>query len=436
MPLTKTTYKKTGIPWMPEIPRDWKLIKGKYAFINEKELNSDLSENNRLSLTLKGVIKRKINDNEGLNPLNFATYQKFRKDDLVFKLIDLENINTSRVGIVPENGIMSSAYIRLIPKQLSFPRFYYYLYYSWYLKNIYNGLGSGVRATMSSKDLMDLFVPLPPLSEQTTIAHYLDLKTAKINTFIKNKTCLIALLKEQRQAVINDMVSGKRVLVDGKLQKPTQTKDSGIAWLGAIPRDWAVRRLKNVCDVVLGKMLCGEDKGGYSLKPYLKSKNIGRENVIIDNVEKMWFSDKELENYRIKENDLLVSEGGEVGKTCIWKNEIEECYIQNSVHKLTLFPDCLPEYYLFWMGILGEIGYFKSIVNQVSIAHLTRDKIVKVKCLYPPKKQQTAITNYLKTKTAQIDQSIAKAQKEIALIKEYKEAMIGEAVVGKLNINK
>ncbi len=208
-------------------------------------------------------------------------------------------------------------------------------------------------------------------------------------------------------------------------------KKTGISWLPEMPSHWEVRRLKYVCDVVLGKMLCDEDKGGYSLKPYLKSKNIGRGHLILDDVDNMWFSKKELQTYRIRKDDLLVSEGGDVGKTCIWKDELEECYIQNSVHKLTFFDDCSSGYYLYWMSMLRAIGHFKSIANQVTIAHLTKDKILKVPALYPPLAEQRAIARYLDDKTSKIDSLIACTETKIRLMKAYKGALILGAVSGR-----
>lgn len=129
---------------------------------------------------------------------------------------------------------------------------------------------------------------------------------------------------------------------------PTYThyKPSGVQWLGDIPEHWEVKRLKFIADVVLGKMLCNEDKGNYQLKPYLKSKNIQWLNVDIASVDQMWFSQEEMIEYRLKEGDLVLSEGGEVGKTCIWNNELEECYIQNSAHKVTFQHD-YSKYYLY-----------------------------------------------------------------------------------------
>ena len=95
-------HKETGIPWIATIPNSWQLIKGKFLFKKLKQINKDLECKNLLSLTYKGVLNKDFNSNDGLRPKDYNTYQLFNKDDLVFKMIDLENIKTSRVGIVHE----------------------------------------------------------------------------------------------------------------------------------------------------------------------------------------------------------------------------------------------------------------------------------------------------------------------------------------------
>ena len=108
-------------------------------------------------------------------------------------------------------------------------------------------------------------------------------------------------------------------------------KPSDIQWLGDIPEHWEVKKLKYVSSIKLGKMLTPEDKGNFFLKPYLRAQNINWLKTNVEDVKEMWFSETELETFRIKYNDLLVSEGGEVGRTCIWEDELEECY--NSFNK-------------------------------------------------------------------------------------------------------
>src|SRR5690606_24769591 len=115
--------------------------------------------------------------------------------------------------------------------------------------------------------------------------------------------------------------------------------------------------------IVLGKMLCPTNKGGFLLKPYLKSKNIQWLKVDVSSVDEMWFSKKELKLYRLKFEDLILSEGGEVGKVCIWQGEIDECYIQNSAHLVRMNSEFNSRLYLYQMYACGMYGYFDKIVN-------------------------------------------------------------------------
>lgn len=130
---TYQNYISTGIRWNAEMPAHWDCDKAKRYFDNPKVINKDGKEKNVLSLTLKGVVRNDVDHPIGLAPADYATYQLFDKDELVFKLIDLENISTSRVGIVWEKGIMSSAYIRLKPRVSLNLRYFYYQYFDWWL---------------------------------------------------------------------------------------------------------------------------------------------------------------------------------------------------------------------------------------------------------------------------------------------------------------
>ena len=163
------SYKGSGVEWIGPIPSSWDLIRGKFVFQNKKEINNENQESNLLSLTLNGVLNKDINSNDGLRPTEYSTYQIFEKDDLVFKLIDLENTQTSRVGLVHERGIMSPVYIRLEPQKRISPKYSHYHYYDLYKQHIYNFLGSGVRSSLTPSNLLKIELPLPPPSEQQQI---------------------------------------------------------------------------------------------------------------------------------------------------------------------------------------------------------------------------------------------------------------------------
>ena len=422
-----TNLKNTSVAWMPEIPSNWDLMRGKFLFKSRKVINDKMQCNDRLGLTLRGVIDRFEGDGVGLNPNDLRTYQIFNENELVFKLIDLENKNTSRVGFVHKRGIMSSAYIRVMNNANVNMRYFYYQYYNLYQRFIFNMIGQGVRATMSSSDLLNIPVAIPPLEVQNRIVAYLDKKNNKIDQFIRNKERLIELAIENKEKEIWKIVSGKNL-------KANKVKNSSIKCIGEIPDSWDVKNLNYISNVVLGKMLCNENKGNYKLKPYLKSKNIGWESVIVNEVDEMWYSKNEMKTYRIHKNDLLVSEGGEVGKTCIWNDEIKECYIQNSVHKITFKKNMNPIFFLYYLYTLGKSSYFKSIVNQVSIGHLTREKLVKVKCIVPPFEIQNNLVEQILEQIELANTIIFKAQKELFKIEEYREALITDLVTGKRSV--
>lgn len=219
------------------------------------------------------------------------------------------------------------------------------------------------------------------------------------------------------------------------MKKYNKYKDSGIEWIGEIPEHWEVKKLKFFADVVLGKMLTPDDKGNYELKAYLRAKNIEWTKPNVEDVKEMWFSESELNQYRVRKSDLLVSEGGEVGRTCIWNDEIEECYIQNSVHKVSLLNNCNSIYFLNQFVLFGSKGHFDAIVNKISIAHLTKEKLKDISFVYPPLDEQHSIATYLDRKTAQIDDLISKKEKLIELLKEERAAMINQAVTKGLDNN-
>lgn len=195
--------------WLGNFPEHWSVERGKFLFRNKKELNNDLRCELILSLTLNGVMHKKDLTARSLVPSDYSTYQIFYPNDLVFKLIDLENFQTSRVGIVKEKGIMSSAYIRLIPNNKLNSKFFYYYYYSLYLQGIYNFMGMGVRASLNFSDLLNIPVLVPPENEQEKIVKFLDNALAKIQSFENTIGAKFAITKEYRSSLIYSAVTGK-----------------------------------------------------------------------------------------------------------------------------------------------------------------------------------------------------------------------------------
>ena len=283
------------------------------------------------------------------------------------------------------------------------------------------------REGLSKEDICNFEFDIPPLEEQGRIVSYLNDKTGKIDA----RVSLLTKKRDAYQRLKKALIS--RVVTKG-LNPNAKFKPSGVDWIGEIPEGWKVKRIKEIGSLKLGKMLSEKPIPGYKLCKYLKSKNIGHLYLNMDSVEEMYFSEEEMNQLMLHKEDLLLSEGGEVGKTAIWNGELEECGIQNSVHKLTTFKGFSPKYYLYYSYMLSDNGYYKSIVNLVSIMHLTYEKLRRVVVLAPPLSEQQSIASYLDEKCSEIDANIANLEKQIEKYKELKRALISEVVTGKRRV--
>lgn len=203
----------SGVEWLGTVPKHWELKKSRQVLIRAKELNAGMRCANRLSLTLGGVLPRSLEDANGLQASNYETYQIVKEDDLIFKLIDLENVNTSRVGLVPEEGIVSPVYIRLSSRGAAvLPKFGYYWFYSMYLLQIFNKMGAGVRQAMSADELLSIRIALPPPDEQLQIVEALDGRLQSLKLLREKTELVIARLKRYRASVISAAVTGNCVI--------------------------------------------------------------------------------------------------------------------------------------------------------------------------------------------------------------------------------
>lgn len=421
-------YKDSGIVWLGKIPEHWDIKPGLSIFTEKKIKNIGLVEKQVLSLSYGKIIIKPVEKLRGLVPESFETYQIVESGDIIIRSTDMQNDHTSlRTGLVKDKGIITSAYICLSSNNAEYSDYNHWLLHGLDLMKVFYGLGSGLRQNLSWNDFKRLLLPVISPEEKTQIARYLDWQTSKINKFIKNKKKLIALLKEQKQNIINEAVT-KGINPNVKM------KNSGIEWIGEIPEHWEVRRLKNISKVILGKMLKTTPSDGDELKPYLRSVNVQWMKINQNDISSMWFSQNELKQYRLKNNDLVVCEGGEVGRASLWCEELEECYIQNAVHKITAYSCIMSKFLLYQFVMLGSKSAFNSIVNRVSIAHLTREKLVVVLFAVPPKEEQLSIVEFIEKETALIDKTIARTEKEIELIQEYRTRLVSDVVTGKIDV--
>lgn len=201
-------FKPTNIPWLPEIPEHWNMVKLKALTFEGKNKNKDNLETNVLSLSY-GKIIRKKNINEGLVPADYATYQIVEPNDIILRLTDLQNDHRSlRCGSVKERGIITSAYTCLKMKH-GVAEYFYLLLHSYDIKKVFYSMGGGLRQSMNYSEITKLIVPIPPIEEQHAIVSYITERVAKIDSLVEKLNKEIECIKEYKQRLISDVVTGQ-----------------------------------------------------------------------------------------------------------------------------------------------------------------------------------------------------------------------------------
>ncbi len=426
-------YRESGIPWLGPVPSHWALERTKWHFHNRKELNSNNDQRNILSLTLRGVVNNDPDNPEGLVPKDYRTYQLFAKGDLVFKLIDLENLRTSRVGLVHEDGIMSSAYVRLVPTASTNIRYFLHQFYDLYSRGIYNQLGAGVRSTLGPLDLLNVGIVIPPLDEQAAIVRFLDSAIDRLERATRAKRKVIALLKEQQQGIIRQAISRG-------LDSSVPLKPSSIPCLDQIPQHWRVLPLKAVCEIQSGITL-GKDYTCHIVHsyPYLRVANVqaGYTNLAV--IKTIYVSEAEALRSTLRKGDVLMTEGGDpdkLGRGCVWDAKIAPCLHQN--HIFAVRPDqsqLIPHFLSVLTSTTYARAYFQSTAKQTTnLAATNKTKIGLLKLLLPPVNEQNEILTAINQSCRPISNTMSRLEREIELLREYRIRLVADVVTGKLDI--
>ena len=199
--------------------------------------------------------------------------------------------------------------------------------------------------------------------------------------------------------------------------------------VGEIPAHWDLAPLYSRYSIQLGKMRNQEDITGLALAPYLRNVNIQWDHVDISDIFEMDFAPAERRKYALTNGDLLVCEGGEVGRTAIWRGELAECYIQNAVHRVRpLTYKELGRFLFYVLYAVAKLGVFEAGVNRSTIGHLTSEKLKKYRFMFPPFTEQRAIAAFLDHEIARINALITKKEQLIELLKEKRATLISHAV--------
>ena len=211
-------------------------------------------------------------------------------------------------------------------------------------------------------------------------------------------------------------------------------RGSGVDWLGEIPAHWKVSTVRRHFHVELGKMLNRSSEDGTGMvKPYLRAANVHWNGVELANagVNEMEFSAAQLERYRLRPGDLLVTEGGvTVGRSTIWNGELEECYYQNSLNRARVLPGSplSAKYLYYWMYFTTLNGYVDLVADKATFQHLTNEMLCAFPIIVPHASEQRAIAAFLDRETARLDALIARKERLLVLLAEKRAALISHAV--------
>lgn len=423
--------KDSGIEWVGAIPAAWGVHRIASHFQEIKEKNTANAYSNALQFKMGKIIAKPQKWDEDETNEAYSAYTVVHPNTIMINGLNLEfDFVTQRVARVECNGIITSAYIALSPRDDINAEYICYLLKSYDACRAFHSMGRGLRKILSYSELKNKPIVVPPLAEQERIAAFLDAECAEIDAVLEKTRASIEEYKKLKQAVITQAVT-KGIRGDRPM------KDSGIEWIGEIPAGVPISRVGLHFDIVLGKMLCSAPvDDNYTLESYYCAADVHFEGLSNGEKKKMWFSPDEKEQYCVKSGDLLVVEGGAgAGGCAIAASTDVPIYIQNSIMIVRSKGISNIRYLRYLLECLVKKGYIDVVCNKATIPHFTKDKLANVPFIVFSQSEQEEIAEYLNEKCAGIDALIAKKQQYLTEIETYKKSLIYEYVTGKKEVH-
>lgn len=427
----ETEMKDSGVQWLGNVPKEWSVGKVKHEFYATKTIVGDkVNDYERLALTLNGVIKRSKDAGDGLQPEKFDGYQILKVHELVFKLIDLANVSTSRVGLSPYTGIVSPAYIVLHHRKDMNPRYGEYYFLSMWMNGVFNHIGGdGVRSALNAKDLLNIPYLKVSSDEQQAIADYLDETCSKIDEIIAEEKASIDEYKGLKQSVIFEAVTKG-------LDKNVKMKDSENLAIGKIPKHWVKARVKNVATritvgVVVTPANYFDDAGTVA---FLRGINV-KEYVI--NSEPMMYiteeTNKELSKTIVHTNDLVIVRDGAIGVTAVIPEKYDGANVVSMII-VSLGSEYNHDYLCYVLNsYVGKIQFNLTKIGS-ALSHTSVSSVSNIEIPKPSINEQIDIVNYLKEQHKKLDSLISEKESLINDLEAYKKSLIYEVVTGKRRV--
>ena len=288
---------------------------------------------------------------------------------------------------------------------------------------------------MTQDNMNSILIPLPPYNEQKRLSQHLDEIMAMVDRIEIGKIESIELISKAKSQILDLAIRGKLVPQDpndepasvlleriraekeelikqGKIKRDkkesvifkgednsyyvrqdTHTEAIDEQFIFELPDNWEWCSLLNIAKMELGKTLDSAKNTGINY-PYLRSVNVRWNDVDLSDLKEMRFEPEELERYTVRLNDLLICEGGDVGRSCVWTDDKEILY-QNALHRVRFYGECNPFYFMYYMMYYESLGIIKALCKGVTIKHLTGNVLSLIPFALPPIKEQSRIVKKL-----------------------------------------
>ncbi len=426
-------YKDSGVEWIGEIPSSWGFIPIKYILISSKDsirtgpFGSSLKLADFKEQGIRVYNQRSVYDEDFSKSEVFISEEKF-KTLKSFEVNEGDILITSRgtigkMTIVPngsEKGVLHPCLIRLRTNDNKILK-----RYLWWLINhsiifitsVINESNSTTIEVIYSDTLSTIHLPIPTIEEQKNIIEYFDQKVAQIDDLIEKKKRKIELLKEYRTALIN------RVVTKG-LDPDVEMKDSGVEWIGDIPRHWEIKPLKYMVNLIL-------EKG----QPTSEDIKISPENVE-SNTGNCFNHHSEYsgEGFKFETGDVLLNKLRIYLKKIFYT--VSDGYSMGEMIVLRPGNISFGKYIYFILFHQGLIDFWDAQSTGVKMPRVSPEVILDTKFPYPLPLDQKKIGDYLDNKTSETEKLIQSEERKIEILKEYRQSLISNVVTGKVDVRK
>ena len=430
--------KDSGIEWIGEIPEGWE-VKRLGAILQERnEVNNPIQTTSILSLTNnRGVIPYSEKGNQGNKAKDDLTgYKIAHIGDIVLNSM---NVIIGSVGLSNYYGAVSPVYYMLFPRNNieTNIQYYNYLFQTTAFQQSLRGYGNGIleiRMRIQMQKLKTVLLPVPTFLEQSNITVYLDASLSKLNILLSKTRSSIEEYKKLKQAVITQAVT-KGVRGEWEM------KDSGVEWIGEIPKEWRKTQLRH-CATIKSGITLGKSYSKDTVlieRPYLRVANVQGGYVDLNDLATIEVTPDEDLKYRLHSGDVLMTEGGDrdkLGRCCVWHNEIEPCLHQNHVFAVqTNETVLLPEFLEYLTASDVGRSYFDvTAIKTTNLACTSSSKVLAFTIPLPPIEEQIEIVGFIKKRSLELNKLIMKKELLVQELESYRKSLIYEVVTGKREV--